>query len=97
MGNDATFPLPLTRCSLPLLPPRSPPPLLRRSPPPPLPPPPLHSTRKDIIHIQDPLNMQQRAIEAFDHVKNDLRVEEEEEEGKSKCVCVLGGGGGAEG
>ena len=40
-----------------------------------------HSTRKDIIHIQDPLNIQQRSIEAFDHVKKDLRVDDEDEEG----------------
>lgn len=40
------------------------------------------STRKDIIHIQDPLNMQQRSIEAFDHVKKDLRVDDEDEEGE---------------
>jgi len=44
------------------------------------------STRKDIIHIQDPLNMQQRSIEAFDHVKLDLRLEDEDGEGEGGGV-----------
>ena len=41
--------------------------------------------------------MQKRAIEAFDHVKNDLRVEEEEEEGEGGGVIMWTGGGEAEG
>mmetsp|Transcript_5593 Transcript_5593/g.12389 ORF Transcript_5593/g.12389 Transcript_5593/m.12389 type:complete len:652 (+) Transcript_5593:259-2214(+) len=40
-------------------------------------------TRKDIIHIQDPLNLQQRTIELFDHVQKDLHVEAEAEEDAS--------------
>ncbi|GAX84854.1 hypothetical protein CEUSTIGMA_g12275.t1 [Chlamydomonas eustigma] len=37
-------------------------------------------SRKDIIHIQDPLNIQQRSIEAFDHVKRDLHLDDDDEE-----------------
>ncbi|KAG1665158.1 hypothetical protein FOA52_005539 [Chlamydomonas sp. UWO 241] len=38
-------------------------------------------TRKDIIHLQDPLNLTQRTIETFDHVVKEMAVEEEEGEG----------------
>lgn len=37
-------------------------------------------TRKDIIHIQDPLNFQKKVIEEFEHIKNHLNVEEAPEE-----------------
>ena len=30
-------------------------------------------TRKDIIHLQDPLNLSGRTLEQFDHIKKDLR------------------------
>ncbi|KAK9834481.1 hypothetical protein WJX74_002655 [Apatococcus lobatus] len=36
-------------------------------------------SRKDIIHIQDPLNLAGRNLEAFDHIKKDLRVVDDEE------------------
>lgn len=36
-------------------------------------------TRKDIIQIQDPQNLQARETERFDHVKRDLHIEEEDE------------------
>ncbi|GIL92325.1 hypothetical protein Vretimale_19576 [Volvox reticuliferus] len=36
-------------------------------------------TRKDIIHIQDPLNLSGRTIDQFDHVKRQLTLDEDEE------------------
>lgn len=36
-------------------------------------------SRKDIIHIQDPLNLTGRNLEAFDHIKKDLKVVDDEE------------------
>ncbi|KAK9818308.1 hypothetical protein WJX72_010373 [[Myrmecia] bisecta] len=36
-------------------------------------------TRKDIIQIQDPLNLANRTLDNFDHVKKDLRVVDDEE------------------
>ncbi|KXZ54522.1 hypothetical protein GPECTOR_4g587 [Gonium pectorale] len=37
-------------------------------------------TRKDIIHIQDPLNLSGRTIDQFDHVKRQLTLDDEEAE-----------------
>ncbi len=36
-------------------------------------------SRKDIIHIQDPLNLTGRNLEAFDHIKSNLKVIDDEE------------------
>eukprot|EP00887_Chlorella_sp_A99_P008218 scaffold12.g8218.t1 len=36
-------------------------------------------TRKDIIHLQDPLNLSGKRMEEFDHVKKELAVEDDEE------------------
>jgi hypothetical protein len=36
-------------------------------------------TRKDIIHLQDPLNLTSKNLSAFDHVRRDLRLESDEE------------------
>ena len=36
-------------------------------------------SRKEIIHIQDPLNLTGRNLEAFDHIQKDLRVIDDEE------------------
>ncbi|KAG2449452.1 hypothetical protein HYH02_005599 [Chlamydomonas schloesseri] len=38
-------------------------------------------SRKDIIHIQDPLNLTGRTIDQFDHVKRQLTLDDDEEGG----------------
>ncbi|KAG2482009.1 hypothetical protein HYH03_019033 [Edaphochlamys debaryana] len=45
-------------------------------------------TRKDIIHIQDPLNLSGRAIENFDHVKKSLILDEDEEAAAAAASCL---------
>jgi hypothetical protein len=47
-------------------------------------------TRKDIIHLQDPLNLTSRTIETFDHVVKELAVEEVRWAGLCVCCSVLG-------
>lgn len=37
-------------------------------------------TRKDIIHIQDPLNLAPRSVENFDHVQKQLAVSDDDED-----------------
>ena len=39
-------------------------------------------SRKDVIHLQDPMNLSGRNMEQFDHVKKKLRLISEEEEAK---------------
>ena len=39
-------------------------------------------SRKDLIHLQDPMNLSGRNMEQFDHVKKKLRLISEEEEAK---------------
>ena len=50
-------------------------------------------TRKDLIHLQDPLNLSGRNLAEFDHVKRELVVDEE-----ARAAEEVGrGGGGARG
>ncbi|GFR52819.1 hypothetical protein Agub_g15442, partial [Astrephomene gubernaculifera] len=46
-------------------------------------------TRRDIIHIQDPLNLSGRTIDQFDHVKRQLSLDEEDEEGGAAGASSL--------
>ena len=45
-------------------------------------------TRKDIIHLQDPMNLSGRNMEQFDHVKKKLRLISEEEEAKLRVSLI---------
>lgn len=46
-------------------------------------------TRKDIIHLQDPLNLSGRNLSDFDHVKKELVADAEDRaaEEASWCTC----------
>lgn len=39
-------------------------------------------SRKDIIHLQDPMNLAGRNMQQFDHVKRNLKLISDEEEAK---------------
>ena len=45
-------------------------------------------SRKDIIHLQDPMNLSGRNMEQFDHVKKKLRLISEEEEAKLRVSAI---------
>ncbi len=45
-------------------------------------------SRKDLIHLQDPMNLSGRNMEQFDHVKKKLRLISEEEEAKLRVSFV---------
>ncbi|CAL5224657.1 g7376 [Coccomyxa viridis] len=45
-------------------------------------------TRKDIIHLQDPLNLEGRNVESFDHVKKDLKIIEDGEAEKDPAFFL---------
>lgn len=44
-------------------------------------------SRKDIIHLQDPMNLSARNMQQFDHVKRNLKLIDEEEEAKLRVRC----------
>mmetsp|Transcript_30121 Transcript_30121/g.57842 ORF Transcript_30121/g.57842 Transcript_30121/m.57842 type:complete len:606 (+) Transcript_30121:83-1900(+) len=45
-------------------------------------------TRKDLIHIQDPMNLAQKELSKFDHVVKDLKVERAPEEPYANINCM---------
>ncbi|KAL6755661.1 hypothetical protein V8C86DRAFT_2672816 [Haematococcus lacustris] len=45
-------------------------------------------TRKDIIHIQDPLNLQNKAVEQFSHVQKGLVLDDEDEGAAEKASAL---------
>ena len=47
-------------------------------------------TRKDVIHIQDPLNLSGKRMEAFDHVRKDLQLEDEAERAAREADPLFG-------
>ncbi len=46
-------------------------------------------SRKDLIHLQDPMNLSGRNMEQFDHVKKKLRLISEEEEAKLRVSVMI--------
>lgn len=47
-------------------------------------------TRKDIIHIQDPLNLSKRTVSEFDHVKHSRSIEDEETKAAREADPMFG-------
>ena len=46
-------------------------------------------SRKDIIHLQDPLNFSGRNMQQFDHVKRNRKLVSDEEEAKLRVRILI--------